>query len=209
MFSNGPLKCETDWTRKICLFLRLSEAISLIMGILAILTLKIFIRSICVVITLLDSMLNIKAGAPRAKRGPGVSSNVRHLRFYVLQNRKGNCHCCLRILMSFPKKKKNGLRSSTYWFVIVILMGPLKNMSPLLGPLKSTGPHDKPSEAHGFLKVYRIQGNCPIRIPPSRLPCIKAKCKLSITYFIFKLDFRRRLTVSWVKHFNKNGSMSK
>ena len=38
------------------------------------------------------------------------------------------------------KQKKNGLRSSTYWFLSVISMGPLKPTGPMMGPLKSIGP---------------------------------------------------------------------
>ena len=38
-------------------------------------------------------------GAPRAKLGPGVSSNIRHLWFCALQNGRGECHNFLRILM--------------------------------------------------------------------------------------------------------------
>ena len=79
----------------------------------------------------------IQRGAPRAKRGPGVISNIRHLRFCVLQNTRGKCHSCLRILMWSPKiKKRKGLQSFTYWLVSVISMGPLKPM----GPLKFIGP---------------------------------------------------------------------
>ena len=93
------------------------------------------------------------SGELRARRGPGFSSNIEHLQFCVLQKRREKCHNFLRILMWSPKKikkrslrqnatvfswfwcdlqlKEKGLRSSTYWFVSVILMGPMKPMGPL------------------------------------------------------------------------------
>ena len=41
----------------------------------------------------------LEAGAPRAKRGPGVSSNITHLRFCEQQNGRERCHSFVRILM--------------------------------------------------------------------------------------------------------------
>ena len=64
----------------------------------------------------------------RAKRGPGVSSNIRHLWFCVLQNGKGNA-----TLIS-KKKKKRSLFFHKLICVSVISMG------PLMSPLKSMGP---------------------------------------------------------------------
>ena len=45
------------------------------------------------------------AGAPRAEREPGASSNITHFQFCELQNRRRKCRIFVRIMMWSPKKK--------------------------------------------------------------------------------------------------------
>ena len=47
-----------------------------------------------------------RAGAPRAERGPGASSNMTDFRFCDLQNRRRKCRSFVRIMMLSPKKTK-------------------------------------------------------------------------------------------------------
>ena len=95
---------------------------------------------------------------PRAKREPGVSSNIRHLRFCVLQNRRGKCHNFLLGFDVISKKK----RSSIFHKLI------RQCQTDFDGPSKALGPSDGPPKVHG------PRGHCPplsVALVIKRLHC--------------------------------------
>ena len=49
-------------------------------------------------------------GAPRTKRGPWASSNITHLQFCELQDRRGKCHKFFLDFDLLSKKQKKGLQ---------------------------------------------------------------------------------------------------
>ena len=77
----------------------------------------------------------IDAGAPRAERGPGASSNMTDLRFCELQNRRRKCCSFVRIMMWSPKedlhRNSNGF-SARNWVISK------KNKKHFDGPLSSS-----------------------------------------------------------------------
>ena len=81
------------------------------------------------------------AGAPRAKRGPVVSSNIRHLWFCVVQNRRGKWHNFLRILMWSQK-----IKSSIFHKLIC--------QCHFDGPYEAIRPSDRLPQARGSLSLF-------------------------------------------------------
>ena len=151
--------------------------------------------------------LLLRAGALRAKRGPGISSNMTYFRFCERQNRQRKCRCFVWIMMWSPKKKtslpklyrvfrsklgrwspkkkkKKGLQASHADFSVSFWWASLELIGPLLGPLKPTA----------FLKpIGLLKSMGPgVIVPPSRWPCLRATtCKgtLNVAKIQYKLGY--------------------
>ena len=92
-------------------------------------------------------MLRHSRGA-ESQTWPGVSSNIEHLRFCELQNRRGKCHKFSQDFHVISEKKK---RSSVFHILIsqCHFDGPSEAHGPSAGPLEASGPLDGPPKIHG------------------------------------------------------------
>ena len=116
------------------------------------------------------------SGAPRAERGPGVSSNVMELWFCKVQNSRRKCCWLVRKMMWSPKKKVFSTISTV--FPAKIKWSPkkkslLQNFNDFSGRSQAVRMRLRwafhfsmsfgwaPSQAHGPPKIHGPRGHCP------------------------------------------------
>ena len=145
----------------------------------------------------------LEAGAPRAERGPGASSNVTELWFCKVQNRRRKCCCLVRKMKWSPKKKKNNNNK-----------GLLRNFNGFFGRNQVISRWNKAihvrlqrafyfSMSFGWTpQLHGPRGHCP-PCPPSCRFCLEAKDVLEDSTCGFHLqlfDFRSYgIMIIWCK----------